>query len=71
MNRSQIEDAIQSGRPFTVRTADGGEFEIPTRDHIAVPPRGSYVVMFDDEGGVTSIPMLTMTSVAYRPAEAD
>jgi len=70
MNRSQIEDAIATGKPFTIRTADGREFEVPTRDHIAISPRGSFVQVFDDDDSVTSIPLLTMTSVRYAPAEA-
>lgn len=69
MNRSQIEDAIASGKPFAIRTADGREFEVPTRDHNAVSPKGTFVPVFGDDESVTSIPLLTMTSVRYVSAE--
>jgi hypothetical protein len=71
MNRSQIKDAIESGRPFTIRTADGREFEVPTRDHIALSPGGTFVQIFGDDESVTSIPQLTMTSLRYEPARAN
>lgn len=68
MNRSQIEDAIKSGNPFILRTADGREFSVPTRDHIFLSPKGTFVSVVDDEERINSIPLLTMTSVGYKPA---
>ncbi len=70
MDRSQIDAAMKSGRPFTIRTADGMEFLVPTRDHILVSPKGTFVQIVDDEERIHSIPLLTMTSVAYQPAAA-
>jgi len=70
MNRSQIEDAIATGKPFAIRAADGREFEVPTRDHLAISPRGRFVQVFGDDESVTSIPLLTTTSVRSEPAEA-
>jgi hypothetical protein len=34
--------------PFTVRTSDGREYTVPTPDHAAVSPKGTYVVVFSD-----------------------
>jgi hypothetical protein len=68
MNRSQIDEAMKSGRPFTIRTADGREFLVPTRDHILISPRGTFVQVIDDDERINSIPLLTMTSVEYRPS---
>jgi hypothetical protein len=68
MNRSQIEDALNTGRPFTIRTADGREFFVRTRDHITISPKGTFVQVFDDEERVHSIPLITMTSVQYEVA---
>jgi hypothetical protein len=68
MNLSQVEDAIESKQPFLIRTADGREFQVPTRDHIAVSPKGSFVVVFGDDERITSIPLLMIASVSYQPA---
>lgn len=70
MNRSRIDDAIASGKPFLIRIADGREFEVATRDHIAISPKGTFVQIFGDDESVTSIPLLTMPSIRYEPAEA-
>jgi len=70
MNRSQIDDAIQSGKPFVIRMADGRECKVPTRDHIAISPRGTFVQVFDDEDRVTSLPLVTMTTVEYAAPSA-
>jgi hypothetical protein len=68
VNRSQIDEAVKSGKPFTIRTADGKEFLVQTRDHILVSPKGTFVQVVDDEERINSIPLLTMTSVEYQPA---
>jgi len=34
--------------PFTVRTSDGREYTVPTPEHVAVNPKGTYVVLFSD-----------------------
>lgn len=70
MNRSQIDDAIRSRQPFVIRTADGKEYPVPTADHIFVSPKGTFVQIVDDDERVTSIPLLTMTAVEYRPSPA-
>ncbi len=44
--------------PFTIRTADGREFSVPTVDHIAVPPAGGRVFVFGDKAGEFSVPLL-------------
>jgi hypothetical protein len=36
--------------PFIIRTSDGREYPVPTRDHAFVTPRGNRVVVVDDEG---------------------
>lgn len=59
-----------SRRPFVIRTADGREFPVPTADHIAISPKGTFVQIFDDDEGISSVPFLTMTSVEYTPAGA-
>jgi hypothetical protein len=63
MTREQLESAAASGVPFTLRMADGKEYPIPHRDYISIPPRGLYVIVYDDEGRFTVLPLLTMTGL--------
>jgi hypothetical protein len=70
MNRSQIDDAVKSGKPFLIRTADGREFLVPSEDHIFISPKGTFVQVVDDEERIISVPLLTMTSVEYSPSVA-
>ena len=36
--------------PFTIHSADGTELIVPTVDHVAVPPPGKRVFVFQDDG---------------------
>lgn len=71
MNRSQIEDAIRSKNPFTLRTADGKEYYVLTSDHIFISPKGTFIQVVDDHERITSIPLLNMTAVEYSPVKPD
>jgi hypothetical protein len=66
MNRSQIEAAVESNRPFSLRMADGREYRVPHRDYISVSPKGTFVVVFDDREHAYVLPLLTMTGIAYQ-----
>ena len=35
--------------PFKLRTSDGREYIVPTPDHAAVPPKGTYVIVLGDD----------------------
>jgi hypothetical protein len=63
MTRKQIESAVAGGRPFALRMADGREYLVPHRDYISLPPRASYVIVYDDDGHFTVLPLLTMTGL--------
>ena len=69
MNRSQVKSAIESGKPFIIRTAEGKEFTIQHRDYIFLSPSGTFLQIVDDEDNIDTIPLLTMTSVRY-PCDA-
>jgi hypothetical protein len=71
MTRRQIESAVARGIPFTLRMADGKEYVVPHRDYISLPPKASYVIVYDDAGRFTVLPLLTMTDLESRVAEAD
>jgi len=70
MTRKQIESAVASGLPFTLRMADGKEYPVPHPDHISLPPNASYVIVYDDKGHFTVLPLLTMTGLEARVSDA-
>lgn len=49
--------------PFTLRTADGWEYPVPTFDHIYLPPSGGRVVVSDDDGIVVVLPSLLISGL--------
>ena len=66
MTRRQIESAVTSGIPFILRMADGKEYPVPHADHISLPPNASYVIVYDDDGRFTVLPLLTMTGLESK-----
>ncbi len=63
MTREQIVSAVASGNPFTLRMADGREYRVPHSDYISLPPKASYVIVYDNEGHFNVLPLLTMTGL--------
>jgi hypothetical protein len=43
--------------------AGGKEYPVPHPDHISLPPNASYVIVYDDQGSFTVLPLLTMTGL--------
>ncbi len=67
MTRKQIESVITEGVPFTVRLADGRSYEVPHRDFISLPPKNATVaVVYENDGTVHVLPLLTMTGLTYN-----
>ena len=52
--------------PFTVRTSDGREYTVPTPDHAAVHPKGTYVVLFSDDDSHADVPALHVAAVVKQ-----
>ena len=48
--------------------ADGKEYSIPHRNYISIPPKGSYVIVYDDHGRFNVLPLLKMTGLESRVA---
>ena len=71
MTRKQIESAVASGFPFTLSRAEGKEYHIPHRDYISLPPQASYVIVYDDDGYFHVLPLLTMTGLKSKDADAE
>jgi hypothetical protein len=53
--------------PFLVRTPDGREYPVPTRDHAHISPRGNRVVIFLDAGPAVLLGPLHINSVIDQP----
>ncbi|MFW5883502.1 MAG: hypothetical protein ACOCVG_03960 [Verrucomicrobiota bacterium] len=68
MTKSQIEAAIKRNQPFRIRMADGHEYAVPHRDYIKMSPKGTFVVVMDDEEHAWVLPLLTMTAIGYEDA---
>lgn len=70
MDIAHIEEAVQRGLPFRIKLADGDEYRVPHPDYISVPPKGStrrtYVVVHNDEGFASVLPLLTITRLTYQ-----
>ncbi len=64
MSRSQVQAAVRSGNPLTIRMADGKEYHIPHQDYISLSPKGTFATVYDDEEGFYILPLLTMTGIA-------
>ena len=52
--------------PFTVRTSDGREYTVPTPDHAAVNPKGTYVVVFSDNDTHANVAGLHVSAVVEQ-----
>lgn len=48
---------------FIIRTSDGREYAIPTRDHAHIHPRGHRVIVFTDEGATAVLGPLHINSI--------
>ena len=68
MTREQLESAVASGAPFTLRMADGKEYSVPHRDYIWLPQKASYVIVHEADGHFTVLPLLTMTGLRSKTA---
>jgi len=62
---------LQPFRPFTIRMADGRNFEVAHPDFVAQSPSGRTVIVFqpDDSYSVLDLPLMTELQVTNgRPA---
>jgi hypothetical protein len=63
MSRQEIESALAAGKPFVLRMADGREYRVPHPDYLSLPPRAACVIVYDDVGRYTVLPLLTMAGL--------
>jgi hypothetical protein len=53
--------------PFLIRTSDGREYSIPTRDHAHIHPRGHRVIVLTDEGATVALGALHINGIVEQP----
>lgn len=63
MTREQVVSAVARNVPFLLRMADGREYPVPHPDYISLPPKSAYVIVYDDSGNFSVLPLLTMTGL--------
>ena len=56
--------------PFTIRTSDGREYIVPTPDHAAVHPAGSYFFVFGDDESSARITPLHVAAIVEQNGQA-
>lgn len=67
MTRKQLEAVIEEGVPFSIKLADGRSCRVPHRDYVSLPPKNATVaVVYEDDGTVHVLPLLTMTGLTYN-----
>ena len=52
--------------PFSIRTSDGHEYQVPTVDYVYITPRGDRVVVSADDGGVAILGPLHIAAVVQQ-----
>jgi len=53
--------------PFVIRTSDGHEHPVPSRDRAHISPRGNRVVIFLDAGPAVLLGPVHINSVFEQP----
>ena len=63
ITREQIRAAIDTGKPFHLRMADGQQYTVPHRDYISVPPSGFSVIVYDNTSYFWILPLRNLTGL--------
>ena len=73
VNIAQIDEAIHRGVRFRIKVADGDEYSVAHPDYVFVPPKTAakrtYIVIHNDEGFASILPLLTITSLTCQVQE--
>jgi hypothetical protein len=71
MTSTAIRQAIESGKPFWLRSGDGTVIHVPTRDHVSINPSGRLLVVFTDNDGARVLDVALITAIDYDKAPDD
>jgi hypothetical protein len=55
--------------PFVIRTSDGHEYPVPSRDHAHISPRGNRVVVFLDTGPAVLLGPIHINSIVDQQTD--
>lgn len=68
MTATALRLAIDSGKPFRLRSEDGAVIDVLTRDHAFLNPTGRLVVVFTDNDGARVLDVALVTAIDYDKA---
>ena len=68
MTANALREAIDSGKPFRLRSGDGAVIEVPTRDHAFLNPTGRLIVVFTNDDGARVLDVALVTAIDYAKA---
>jgi len=57
--------------PFVIRTSDGHEYPVPSRDHAHISPRGNRVVIFVDAGPAVLLGPIHINSIVDQQSDGE
>ena len=70
MTREQVVSAVTRRTSFVIHMADGRKYPVPHPDYISLPPKSAHVIVYDDQGHFTVLPLLTMTGLQSTVSDA-
>ncbi len=68
ITREQIQAAMDTGKPFYLRMADGQQYGVPHRDYVSFPPKGFSIIVHNDSTYFWILPLRNVTGL-YVTAE--
>ena len=68
MTANALREAIDSGKPFRLRSGDGAVIEVATRDHAFLNPTGRLIVVFTNDDGARVLDVALVTAIDYAKA---
>jgi hypothetical protein len=71
MTAAALREAIDSGKPFRVRSGDGAVIGVPTPDHAYLNPTGRLLVVFTDDDGARVLDVALVRAIDYEKAPED
>ncbi len=57
--------------PFVIRTSDGHEYPVPSRDHAHISPRDNRVVIFLDAGPAVLLGPIHINSIVDQQSDGE
>jgi hypothetical protein len=70
MTKDEIKQRLEASPflPFKVKVAGGGEFDVPSRDHAHLHPKGRVLTVFIEDGGTEIIDVALVSSIFIKEA---